>query len=123
MIRFATMKYTITRGHHRREWNDVRGRWDRRWVIRETVSKDRGIRHIFIHDEGTRWKSPCGQGKHDHLGGSFGWSEEIVLPKDVQTKIDVFLGEGALRRCMKCVEWVRKNRDVLIAGELMGEKA
>lgn len=124
MIRFATMKYRITRGHHKRRWNEIYGRWDKQWIVRETVRKCRGVTHLFIHDEGTRWKSPCGQAKSDT---SFDSTESAIRCGDVPRALEGFL-DGAyapvfMKRCQKCVAWARKNREALIAGEKMGEKA
>lgn len=127
MIRIATMKYTVTRGHHKREIDRWTGRPVKIWVVRETIRKNRGVAHLFIHDNETRWKSPCGQVKHDHLTGSFNDAEKVISARDVQPMLDAFLNVQGLpfffmKRCGKCVEWVRKNRDALIAGERMGEK-
>ena len=63
---------------------------------RETIRKNRGVAHLFIHDNGTRWKSPCGQVKHDHLTGSFNDAEKVISARDVQPMLDAFLNVQGL---------------------------
>jgi len=122
VIRFGTMKFYVSRGHHVWTRDSWTGRRVRQWKERKRETKERMYKHLFIKDEEGRWKTPCGLKQAEDR---FRVSEGVAPEKDVEIVVKAFLHGSApgffMRRCMKCVAWLQKNGESLIMAERIGD--